>query len=76
MSMCGEIESVKAELYIKNLEYSKCKSWKSSIENKIQELEERLALLAGDRHYIRPMTDEERQRSKEREAINNVHRRV
>jgi|TARA_R110000796_G_scaffold181959_1_gene298515 hypothetical protein len=26
--------------------------------------------------YISPMTDDERQRSKEREAINNVHRRI
>jgi len=68
MSMCGEKENVQREIATKEEELF-------ALTKEITDLQYRLKKLEGfDRHYIRPMTHEERQRSKEREAINHVHR--
>ena len=70
MSMCGEIENVQREIATKEEELFELTKEKTDLEDRLEKLK------GTDRHYIRPMTDEERQRSKEREAINHVHRRV
>jgi len=60
MSMCGEKENLQREIARKEEELF-------ALTKEITDLEDRLEKLKGtDRHYIRPMTDEERHRSIER----------
>jgi len=68
MSMCGEKENLQREIATKEEELFALTKVITDLEDRLEKLDE------ADKHYIRPMTDEERQRSKEREAINHVHR--
>mgnify|MGYP000218030059 CR=1 FL=1 len=68
MSMCGEKENLQREIATKEEELFALTKVITDLEDRLEKLDE------VDQHYIRPMTDEERQRSKEREAINHVHR--
>jgi len=68
MSMCGEKENLQREIATKEEELFALTKVITDLEDRLEKLDE------ADQHYIRPMTDEERQRSKEREAINHVHR--
>jgi len=68
MSMCGEKENLQREIATKEEDLFALTKVITDLEDRLEKLDE------VDQHYIRPMTDEERQRSKEREAINHVHR--
>jgi len=68
MSMCGEKENLQREIATKEEELFALTKVITDLEDRLEKLDD------ADKHYIRPMTDEERQRSKEREAINHVHR--
>ena len=68
MSMCGEKKNLQREIATKEEELFALTKVITDLEDRLEKLNE------ADRHYIRPMTDEERQRSRQREAANHVHR--
>jgi len=68
MSMCGEKENLQREIATKEEDLFALTKVITDLEDRLEKLNE------ADRHYIRPMTDEEHQRSRQREAANHVHR--
>ena len=68
MSMCGEKKNLQREIATKEEDLFALTKVITDLEDRLEKLNE------ADRHYIRPMTDEERQRSRQREAANHVHR--
>jgi len=75
MSMCGEKENLQREIATKEEELFTLTKVITDLEDRLDKLDEAdQAIQRLNDHYIRPMTQEERQRSKEREVINHVHR--